>query len=1398
MPYQGYTGSNKDYTSSRKNFVDAYSAYLKKSEADRQAKEIQDAQIAAQKASSDGNGNGFLADTANNAVNLGKGLIGGAQQALGTLADIGIQGGTLLNVGVGKSDAQVATLAASGEKLRQGLHSMTDINGNPIGGTSSVDQNAANINAGKGTVQDYAAVAGKALETGVDATMLANPASLAAKSAGGATAKVMVGDVLKSSGLFGGEQGVSAGLQDYGKTGDVGSAIKTGAESAVATAGANLLLGGTGAIAGKIAKDFKAGKTTPVDAAIPTDTAKPQLQLGAGFRDTASIEADIKKLQDGTDPSVMDVTTSSGQNFTVEDIAAATQKQTELLTQQRDILNTKLAAQDNGTPMYENTVKQIDALDQQIKDVNANGVTPTGEPAVSTTVNAEKLRAKFSQLQQEADAARTYNENIQKAAAGDPTPARTQAEIKSEATNLQNGKVPAGYYNAPTIVTSAHDVAMHPTLPEPLIHSGNIVATDKAYVTHQLSQLMTPEAHDAAMLQLDNQYTAKIDALKTVPEPRQVIEKQSINDAYMAEITKVKEQMAQDAPKVQELQNVLDKVNQQEQSLVSDVNGFMADNFDSFKQVDQTKVEAKLNELKVEEYTTNANPAPAETATIIDKSIQDGVKPSESLDPMVTKAVDNTIDTNVSLADNTGKNPGVFSVYAGVPRRVMATWGSAGKRVATVLADATDNVAIADNHFSARLQEWSKAVGGEKALNNVAKALDGNGDAFNALSQAEMTVYHQSRDYLNKMADNIGLPQDSRLSDYFPHLFTDNMSTLDQALKQLSVGKDMSGKELSASAVNKLQKTISGIDYETLSFIEKNSLYSVKNGFLEKRTGATGYSMDFADTMNTYSHAANRTTFMKPALAEVKDLSASFTTEQNHYLAEVIHAAGGRPTDELGSQLNATLEGITGRSNTEYSQASAKVRTLIYNATMGLNPGSALRNFSQQSNIFAKLGSGYYASGFAQAIKSFAKSNGRYNELVDAGVLHNRFSDLLRSGNTNSLRGKADKAMWGMFTSVEQLNRATAYFGAKAKALAGGATEEEARLAGRDMSRTTQFEFGVMDRPIGMQSTTAKNIIQFQSYNTEQVRFIANMFGGTKDSLFVKNATGSGYKIQPRAAAEMARYVGFNLLFVSTIGTAMGMKPTDMIPFFSEIQDGGIPKSPLVKTLFGDASNKGILGLGQEAIGAVTGDKTAQSNLGKDAGVFAAQTAALLVPAGSQAKKMIEGANSVASGQSENASGKVRFLQNQDTGSSLQALLFGQYATKNGQDWLNSGMPTLTDKQTAQLQGLSTEKKQQYYDYYTSAKKATGRDKAMTDIKDAISTGNINGASKVASEYNATVDKALSGYWKTNSDLPLRLKDEMTSSLYIDVQNAVDSANKTPSAATTQKQYNYLQNDQRN
>lgn len=131
--------------------------------------------------------NSLVGKIGNFGEEVGKDLIGTTQQGLGMLGDTAVQGGGVLSHAADsvnpfltpaqRAQAQSHDLATA-DALRAGIHSMRDISGNPIAGTSGADQAGANIAAGHGTLGDFKNLGMTALNTGLAGTLV-DPAAYA-------------------------------------------------------------------------------------------------------------------------------------------------------------------------------------------------------------------------------------------------------------------------------------------------------------------------------------------------------------------------------------------------------------------------------------------------------------------------------------------------------------------------------------------------------------------------------------------------------------------------------------------------------------------------------------------------------------------------------------------------------------------------------------------------------------------------------------------------------------------------------------------------------------------------------------------------------------------------------------------------------------------------------------------------------------------------------------------------------------------------------------------------------------------------------------------------------------------------------------------------------------------
>jgi hypothetical protein len=251
---------------------------------------------------------------------------------------------------------------------------------------------------------------------------------------------------------------------------------------------------------------------------------------------------------------------------------------------------------------------------------------------------------------------------------------------------------------------------------------------------------------------------------------------------------------------------------------------------------------------------------------------------------------------------------------------------------------------------------------------------------------------------------------------------------------------------------------------------------------------------------------------------------------------------------------------------------------------------------------------------------------------------------------------KVDKTLFVFFDTAEKINRGSAYFGAKAKyisehseKLGKGITREEQYLErnaikyAKKIVRDTQFSYATIDTPVMLQGDIAKTFLQFQTYGVKQAEFLTEM---------LKNKEYSG----------IIRYTLAGLAFVYTVGRAFGMKPEELIPFYSQFTgQNSLFQTPPSLKLPVELIKAGVSApnkYGQERDWKQKLDDILKSGIG-------------LIPAGSQMKKTIEGSKAIKEGGSFDKGGNLQFVQGQDLTDKVQAVLFGKYASQNAQGYFN-------------------------------------------------------------------------------------------------------------------------------
>lgn len=540
-----------------------------------------------------------------------------------------------------------------------------------------------------------------------------------------------------------------------------------------------------------------------------------------------------------------------------------------------------------------------------------------------------------------------------------------------------------------------------------------------------------------------------------------------------------------------------------------------------------------------------------------------------------------------------------------------------------------------------KITAWSKQV--PKASNErIFKYLDGQ--AIN-LTDAEKTVALEIKAWLKEWATRLKLPESNQISDYITRLFDE----------------ELFGKEFSDDLAKLITDRLPG---------------SVYNPFLEKRLGAKGYKQDTWQALDAYVKRSTRKVHMDEALLKIQEKAGStlemsnIESSQFKYLQRYINNINLRPT-ELDNLIDNSVKSVIGYKlgQRPVTRVTRLLRQMTYRGMLGLNPGSALRNLSQGINTYAVLGEKYTAIGYTKLLNP-----GSIKELKEEGVLGQHFIQDRAYNATKKNIERFDKVLFSFFETAERINRGSAYFGAKSKALAEGKTEAEAVTYAKSIVRKTQFAFGSIDTPVALQNDILKTLFQFQTFTTKQIEFLTEML---KDKNFV----------------GLLRYAVAGLAFVYTIGQAFGMEPREILPIYRV----GVPPSLKFPWELG----KAIVNA-PDKYGNQPDLEKKVSNVGK--------AMIGLIPAGTQAKKTIEGLKAIQEGGSYDKGGNLQFTQGLSMAEKLQAILFGKYASNEAKEYFNKA--DVSKKEKAQIKPV--------YDQ-VQALAADGKEDEALDIINGLS-----------------------------------------------------------------------------
>jgi len=504
-----------------------------------------------------------------------------------------------------------------------------------------------------------------------------------------------------------------------------------------------------------------------------------------------------------------------------------------------------------------------------------------------------------------------------------------------------------------------------------------------------------------------------------------------------------------------------------------------------------------------------------------------------------------------------------------------------------------------------QLREWMDSVPKE-SNEKIFRFLDGEKIT---LVGEELRVAGEIKKYFETVADKLGLSKEQRITNYITHIFPKDGSQ--------------------------------GIPEEIALFIRNKIPGEVYNQFLLERLGAEGYIRDTWTALEMYSKVANRKINMDPALANFQKATRKIKEDtQLQHVTDYIHRVNMRPT-VMDAKIDVTIQKMFGtRFGTRNTRAiTLAIRKTISRAKIANSMVTFAKNLTQGVNTFSELGSRYTAVGYIElATKGSA-------EIIEEGILRDSFANDQTYSAVKRFAEKADKVLFANMNSTELVNRGAAYYGAKAKYLAGKITvkevkkalnkdvtpnyeltERDARDYGVYIAENTQFVFGALDTPLFLSSDLMKTAFQFQTFTIKQNERIIR-------------------QISDKEWAKFARYILASTLLFRFVGGAFGMGVKDVFPY---VTFGAPPVVDFVLDLW----KAGVFGEDKWGNKLTPGERA--SAVGKS--LFTN-----VVPMGAQMKRTYEGVGAVNAGESTTKSGKTQYEIDQTPMNYVRAALFGKH-----------------------------------------------------------------------------------------------------------------------------------------
>jgi hypothetical protein len=391
---------------------------------------------------------------------------------------------------------------------------------------------------------------------------------------------------------------------------------------------------------------------------------------------------------------------------------------------------------------------------------------------------------------------------------------------------------------------------------------------------------------------------------------------------------------------------------------------------------------------------------------------------------------------------------------------------------------------------------------------NVAAALDGQ-LGLDALAPKELAAYKTLKQWLDKIADIEGMSRQSRLSDYFPHLFDDTASGKARFAEFRKSGTiiDQSGAIITPTRFHNARTNQAGYSYDLLNVLNIRMNAGLKKAYMGtfqkwvdeqilKTPGLTDWTADYIRLWG------QRLTGSPTGIEQgIDKFMASISTLPG---METYNKLAAGAAGKMGGAVPNLMVGPGSARRVQQAITKAYYRSLL-----GLALDTAAKNSFQTLNTIGEAGLGRTITGIGKTLKEGAGELIGKGEstFTKSGITKDYMSVMEQQADMLSspaLMKWWDNLLFKPQQLTEMFNRGVAYNAGRLHGMELGLTGANLDRYAKYVVEKTQFRYGVTNTSPYLNNPIGKLFYQFSTYPVNQIDFMRKLMRdrGGKGKMF--------------------------------------------------------------------------------------------------------------------------------------------------------------------------------------------------------------------------------------------------------------------------------------------------------